>query len=320
MSKIVKPPNPCEIIFTEVPELSWCGGSHIKLEETLYDTVLSAVKQGMSCFQFFLGSPRSYARRECELDDIARAVKVAGDFNIMVVSHTCYIYNLNGSVKQLCWCGDRAQDGKTSGMMKHLEYELSVMSNFKRNAVVIHPGSFKDREKGMDAIASTINKLKFSEGSMLLLENCAGEGNKIPRDFKEFKYILDKVKHKENVGACVDTAHIHGQGDYDLSRPEEVLRMFEEFDSVVGLKHLKLIHLNDSEVELGSKKDRHALIGFGRVWGENTRSVEGAKSPMEGFKTLIKFCKDNDIPTVLETNRRDMHTLFRCDADWEKEW
>ena len=310
MTKIIKHANPREVIIAEAPELSWRGGSHIAIERTLYDTVLSAIKQSMGCFQFFLGSPQAYARKKCDLDDIARAVKLARDFDVMVVSHTCYLYNLNGSANQLCWCGDRAQDGKTSSMMRQLEYELSVLSNFKRNAVVIHPGSFKDRKRGMDAIASTINKLKFAEGSMLLLENCAGEGNKIPRDFEELKYILDRVERKENVGVCVDTAHIHGQGDYDLSRPEEVLRMFEEFDDVVGLRRLKLIHLNDSGVGLGSKKDRHSPIGRGKIWGES----------MEGFKTLIGFCKERGVPTCLETSPDDMRTLVRCDADWERPW
>jgi deoxyribonuclease IV len=297
---IIKPENPCKIIMEE---LSWCGGSHICIEKTLYDTVLSAVNSGMNCFQFFLGSPQSYTRRKCDLDDITRAVKLAKDFNIMVVSHTCYLYNLNGSANQLCWSGDKAQDGKTISMIKQLEYELSVLSNFERNAVVIHPGSYKNRIEGMNTIIKTLNKIKFSEGSMLLLENCAGEGNKIPKDFKEIKYILDRIEHKDNIGVCLDTAHIHGQGDYNLSKPEEVLRMFKEFDKIIGLGKLKLIHLNDSEVTLGAKKDKHELIGHGKIWGES----------MKGFETLILFCKDKKIPTVLETSPDDMNTLFLYD-------
>ena len=305
-SKIIRPKNPAKIIL--VDSLSWRGGSHISLEKTLYDTVLSAIKRGMSCFQFFLGSPLSFSRKKFDLNDITRAVKLAKNFDIQVISHSCYLYNLNGSSKQLCWCGDTQQDGKTIGMIKQLEYELSILSNFEGGSVVIHPGSYQNREEGMDCIAKTINKIKFPEGSMLLLENCAGEGNKIPRNFKEIKYILDKVEQKNHVGICIDTAHIHGQGDYDLSDPLEVIRMFEEFNLEVGLDKLKLIHLNDSEVVLGAKRDKHELIGQGKIWGKS----------ICGFKQLIHLCKKYDIPTCLETSPNDMDILFQYDTEWEK--
>lgn len=289
-----------------LPELSWCGGSHIQLQKDLFSTILSAIDRSMNCCQFFLGSNQSFTRRRCDKEDINRAVKLATNFNIFVVSHTCYLFNLCGSVKQLCWEGDQVQDKKSTDMIKELEYELSVLSNFKKNGVVVHPGSFKDRKKGMDCIVKTINKINFTNNSLLLLENCAGEGSKIPRNFEELNYIIKKVEKKDNIGVCIDTAHIHGQGDYDLSNSSEVIRMFNEFDKIIGLKYLKLIHLNDSEVELGSKKDRHQLIGRGYIWGKN----------IDSLKTLIDFCKDNNIPTCLETSPEDMDILFKYDKIW----
>ena len=91
---------------------------------------------------------------------------------------------------------------------------------------------------------------------MLLLENCAGEGNKLCKTFKELNNVIQGVsKDKRNhIGVCVDTAHIWGQGDYDISKIEEVDRMFAEFDNEIGMKYFKLLHLNDSEVKLGAKK------------------------------------------------------------------
>ncbi len=301
--EIIIPKNPSRVV--EIPTLSWCGGSHVALEDDLYKTVLEAVKAGLNCFQFFLGDPTSYTRRKCDYEDISRAKKLADLWGLAVFSHAPYRYNLNGSVKQLCWAGDKVQDAQARTMIKNLEYELSVLSNFSHNGVVVHPGSYKDREAGIEKIAETINRIKFPKNSMLLLENCAGEGNKIPRNFGEIKEILSRVERNGHVGVCLDTAHIHGVGEYDLSDPGEVARMFSEFKAIVGLDRLKLVHLNDSRVKLGSKKDAHYLIGHGEIWGED----------VSGLLYLLNFCRHEGIPTVLETDPGDMDTLFGYDRN-----
>jgi len=255
----------------------------------------------MNSVQFFLGSPYSFIRKEISFDDITQAKKLLKRFPLAVFSHYPYVANLAGSIKNLAWSGNTEQDNKTTFLAKQIEYELSVLSNFDINGVVIHPGSYPNRKLGLNAIATTINKINFVKNSKLLLENAAGEGTKLATTFEEIQKILSLIDNnkQKHVGVCIDTAHIHGVGEYDLSKVSEVKRMFHEFDSIIGPEKFSLLHLNDSQVPLKSKTDRHACIGTGYIWGES----------IESLYYLLETCHSRNIPIVLETHGLDMLTL-----------
>ena len=288
---------------SEIYNLKWDAGAHIGFSKNIYDSLWSAVNSGMMSCQFFLGNPKAFNRCRVSLEDIEECKKLLKHFPMNVFSHFPYIANLNGSVSSLAWSGDSKQDGKTMHVLKQLEYELSVLANFDtlQNGVVIHPGCYPDRPKGLDTIAKSINKINFVENSKLLLENCAGEGRKLCRDFSEIRRVIDGVdEHKrKHIGVCVDTAHIWGQGNYDLRQISEVDRLFDEFEEIIGMEYFSLLHLNDSEVPLGSKKDRHACIGTGYIWRDS----------MESLIYLLDKCQGYLIPIVLETTELDMITL-----------
>lgn len=281
----------------------WDVGAHVGFSQNILESIQDAVSKGMYTCQFFMGNPKSYNRQKISSEDILASKKLISRFPMNVFTHFPYIANLNGSVKSLAWDGDTTQDVKTLHMLRELEYELSVVSNFDsdRSGVVIHPGCYPDREIGLDTIAKTINKINFTEGGKLLLENCAGEGRKLCKDFIEISRIFEGVdiSKKDNIGVCVDTAHIWGQGDYDLRSCDEVDRMFYDFGRYIGLERWTLLHLNDSEVPLGAKKDRHACLGKGYIWGES----------FDSLIYLLNRCKENGIPMVLETTSEDMLTL-----------
>ena len=250
---------------TTVYSMYWDVGAHVPFCQNIYDSLWYAATQGMISCQFFLGNPKSFKRQRVTLADISKCKKLLERFPINVFSHFPYTVNLNGSVKSLAWAGDNVQDTKTNHMLKELEYELSILANFN-GGVVIHPGCYPDRPKGLDTIAKSINKINFVENSKLLLENCAGEGRKLCKDFYEIKRIIDGIDEnkKQNIGVCVDTAHIWGQGDYDLRECKEVDRLFSEFSNIIGMEYFTLLHLNDSKVPLGSKKDLYLLF-LGRI-------------------------------------------------------
>lgn len=282
----------------------WEVGAHTGFCEQILPTLGMAIQFGMLTCQFFMGNPKSYNRQKITLNDIVSCKRLLDRFPMNVFSHFPYIASLCGSVKSLAWTGDSSQDGKTRHMLNQLEYELSVLSNFSefgRCGVVIHPGSHPKRKEGLQAIAKSINKINFTEGSKLLLENCAGEGTKLCRNFQEIKEIIDNLNSdkQEYVGVCVDTAHIWGQGDYDLRKISEVDRMFRDFEETLGIDRFTLLHLNDSEVPLGSKKDRHACLGTGYIWSES----------FDSLIHLLNTCKSHNIPMVLETRGMDMLTL-----------
>jgi deoxyribonuclease-4 len=274
----------------------------------LTNTIKNGIKWGMYSIQFCLGPMQSYTRSKINKKDIIEAVKLQTKYGINVYSHMPYVYNLCGSAKCLAWNGNKEQDNKTLRMIKSMEYELDILSNFNkgkyRSSCVIHPGSLdkaskdtKILQKGIETIAETINKIKFPEKSMLLLENSAGEGNKIAKNIDELVKIYELVKSKENVGVCIDSCHMFGAGLYNMGKICDVDNFLKEFDSKLGLDKLKLIHLNDSMEKFGSKKDRHELIGRGYIWQDNL-------DVLRYFLDKTKY-----IPTVLETSPTDYFVI-----------
>jgi len=289
----------------EIYTMYWKVGAHTGFSKKIYPTIKEAINYGMYSCQFFMGNPKSYDRQKISHEDINTTKSLLKRFPMNVFTHFPYIANLNGSVKSLAWSGDTERDAKVSHVIKSLEYELSIVSNFStptnRTGVVIHPGCYPDRDVGLDTIAKTINMINFKGDAKLLLENCAGEGRKLCRDFPEIARIINGVDNekKKNIGVCVDTAHIWGVGDYDLRKCSEIDRMFAEFEEHIGLEYFTLLHLNDSKVDIGSKTDRHACLGTGYIWSG-------------GFESLIHLlnkCTEYDIPMILETHGLDMITL-----------
>lgn len=284
--------------------IEYNAGSHVPFGETLLSSILFGLGLGMNVIQFFMGNPQEYNRTVINDTDIERCKKILQRFPISIFTHFPYSANFAGSSKDgLAWTGNSKIDWLMRKKIKGLEYELMITSSLgmEKNGVIIHPGSFPDREKGHETVGKSMNRVNFSEGSMVLLENCAGEGNKLCKTFVEIKNVLDVIddKRKDNVGVCIDTAHIWGAGTYDLSKVEGVEKMFNEFNDVIGIEKFKLLHLNDSKAKFASKRDLHQLIGQGEIWGKS----------MDSLRVLIGKCKQYNIPIVLETSPLDVFVI-----------
>jgi len=275
-------------------------GSHIPFQGSLKDTIQFAIKNSMNTFQFFLGSPKSYNLYNVTRDDLSEAVELSEHFNIPVYSHAKYLYNLAGSKKSLAWNGDLNQDQKTQNIIQLLETELGVLSNFKRNGVIVHPGNYTDREAGLKAISKSISKIDFPENSKLLLENSAGQGTSLATTLQEIQTIISGVDESKQqyLGVCIDTAHLHGYGEYNISKISEIDRLFDDFDTIIGKERLSLIHFNDACVPFGSRKDRHFPILQGEIF-KDSRVV----------RYFIKKCEEWNVPMVLETVPEDIIVL-----------
>jgi apurinic endonuclease APN1 len=280
----------------------WEVGAHVPFCKEIYPSLVGAISEGMYSLQIFMGNPKSYTRQCISDDDIHACQMLLERYPTHVFTHFPYIANLAGRSKRggLAWSGDISVDRSVTMMLSGLEYELAVVARIGKG-VVIHPGSFPDREVGHKAVSQTINRIQFTSGGMLLLENCAGEGNKLCRTFTEIKSVMTLVNDKnlKHIGVCVDTAHIWGQGDYDLREILEVERLFHDFEEELGIENFRLLHLNDSQVKLGSKKDRHAPIGMGEIWSGG----------QESLICLLDKCREYEIPMVLETGGPCMFTL-----------
>ena len=153
--------------------------------------------------------------------------------------------------------------------------------------MVLHPGSALtgDIDESIDQVARGINEvLNELPYGVICLETMAGKGSEVGWNFQQIQQIISKVELQEHIGVCFDTCHTHDAG-YDLKEFDSVL---DDFDDVIGLDKLKVMHINDSKNVQGARKDRHANIGEGEI----------------GFETLYRIVHNprlDDIPMALET-------------------
>lgn len=268
--------------------------------------VLELCKEyGTSTVQFFLGSPKSFTRSKICDSDIAQSIEFLKTYPIHVFTHFPYVANLAGSKDRLAWKDDEEQNRKTEFILQGLEYELNVMAKLVsetcKTGVVIHPGNHIHTKNGLKAIAKSISKIRFDKHAKLLLENSAGGGTSLATTFKQIAYIIARLDEetRKHVGVCIDTAHIFGYGKYNISNVENAEKLFQQFDEIIGAEYFSLLHLNDSEVECGTKKDRHACIGTGFIW----------KDGFDSLRYILGECKRRNVPVVLETTGRDVAVL-----------
>lgn len=275
-------------------------GAHTQFSGRICDTLWTSINFGMYSTQFFMGSPQGFKRATILENDITECKKILSRYPLSVFSHYPYVANLAGSKDILAWSDNDDQSRKTEFVLKGLQYELDTIGRIGSNncGVVIHPGNYTDRKKGLKTISKSINKLVFKNDAKLLLENSAGQGTSLATTLEEIKMIIDGVdeEKKRNIGVCIDTCHTFAYGLYNLTKPTEVVKLFNDFDDVIGLEYLSLIHLNDSETVFKSKKDRHALIKEGFIWSKDSSALD----------VLCSISIEKQIPMVLETHGVDM--------------
>lgn len=158
--------------------------------------------------------------------------------------------------------------------------DLDRSSLLKAKYVMTHLGSSKEMTRQRSVIRVADSILRILEGyngtAKLLLENSAGQGDTIGDKFEELAQILDIVDNSE-LGVCFDTAHVFAAG-YDLRDDKELNRTLDQVEKTFGMDKLKLIHGNDSKVGLGGKKDRHELIGEGKIGLGGFEAIIGNES------------------------------------------
>lgn len=176
------------------------------------------------------------------------------------------------------------------------------------SGVVFHVGSIKDttEEEGFERIIKGINWiLKEAPGkSCLMLEVAAGSGSVVGDKIEELKRIRDGVENPDRVFYCLDTAHLFGSGYDIVNKLDEVM---DQIDKILGFENIKLVHFNDSKVELDSKKDRHENIGEGKI----------------GKEAMVKFLnhpKLMNIPFVMETPGLKSDELAQSEVDKLHSW
>jgi len=195
------------------------------------------------------------------------------------VAHSSYLINLGTPKAALL------QKSLTA-----LKNELNRCQFLGISDLVLHPGSYKDSDFNTSIlqISQSIDKIYDENPDLttkILLENTAGQGSSIGHTFHQLKQIFDLIHNKNKIGFCLDTAHMWAAG-YDFVNNYE--KVIEEFDNLLGISNLKLIHLNDSKSKFNSRVDRHEHIGKGTIG-------------LKGFENILNDKRLKHIPKVIET-------------------
>ena len=238
----------------------------------------TAASIGADTFQFFTRNPRGGRAKAFDAQDAAVLAGQLADGALgPVIAHAPYTINP-------CSKDPRVREFALETMaddLQKLEQIPGVYYNF-------HPGSHGGQgvEAGIDLIAETLRQILLPGGStVVLLETMAGKGSEVGGSFEELRAILDAADCPARLGVCLDTCHVH-DGGYDIV--SDLDGVLAEFDRVIGLERLRAIHLNDSKNERGARKDRHEVIGGGKIG-------------LAALAAVVRHPALRQLPMVLET-------------------
>lgn len=234
-------------------------GVQVSIAGKIYHSIDRAKKLGCNTMQIFARNPRQWRKGTLSEEDIKLFKEKAAKAKINpVVIHIPYTLNLAS-----------AKEGFYKITIREFTEDLLEADKLGAHYLVTHMGSHKgiSLEKGLDKIVEALKKILANTKGVktkVLLENTAGSGRWVGYTFSHHKYILEKLNWSERVGLCLDTAHAWAAG-YKISEPKGVDSLLSYIDKQVGMKKLKVVHLNDNPEELGSRRDRHFDIGKGKI-------------------------------------------------------
>lgn len=213
---------------------------------------------GEDAAQIFVKSNRRWEMGKIEKDEAERFQEAKKKEDLWVCAHAGYLINVAG-------------EGETrKKSIRALAEELARAEMLGLEAVVVHCGSRGQREAGearrwaKEGLVEALERSK-TERVQLALENSAGQGSALAKEFGEWGELVRGIPQKRRA-ACLDTAHVFAAG-YDLRRAEERERLRVELEREVGRRNLVVLHANDSKTECGSGVDRHEHLGQGKIGG-----------------------------------------------------
>lgn len=263
---------------------------------SMEETILFACNRlKCHCIQVFLTSPRFKSCKNKPDSNPVVITRMLKDNKVKLFVHGKYIYN---------FC--RECIDKWSWQHDSLIKELHLASSYGA-PLVIHQGKNLpelklSRDDAVKVFADNITsvlkgyvstyKIKNAD-VILLLENSANQGNELGYELQELHKIRQLIdsKYRHLVGFCLDTCHYFAAGQCSMSNKQTVNQMFDDIIGTIGIENLKLIHLNDSKQQLGSRRDNHQDLCDGYIW----------KDDNSGLKHLVRLSHKYRIPIVTET-------------------
>jgi deoxyribonuclease IV len=256
-------------------------GSHVSMsgKKMLLAASEEAVSYGANTFMIYTGAPQNTRRKKIEDLNIEEGRRHMEQYGISeIVVHAPYIINIGNSENL-----DTFDLG-----VRFLRSEIERTEALGAKQIVLHPGAHvgAGTEKGIEKIVEGINEvLTGKENLQIALETMAGKGSECGKSFEELAMIMDGVIYNDKLSVCFDTCHTHDAG-YPIV--EDFDGVLNEFDKIIGLDRLKVLHINDSKNAVGMRKDRHENIGFGHIG-------------FEALSYIVHHPQLAHVPKILET-------------------
>lgn len=256
-------------------------GSHVSMsgKKMLEESVTTAADYGASTFMIYTGAPQNTRRKKIEDLNIEKGQQAMAELGIKnFVVHAPYIINIANTEKAHVF----------NLGVEFLQEEIVRTEALGAKQIVLHPGAHvgAGSEAGIKQIVKGLNEVLSNDNDVqIALETMAGKGSEIGRTFEEIAHIMDGVTNNERLSVTFDTCHVHDAG-YDIKNDFD--GVLNEFDKLVGIDRIKILHMNDSKNPIGAHKDRHENFGFGHIG-------------FDALAYIINHPEFTDVPKILET-------------------
>ncbi len=258
-------------------------GAHVSASGGVENAPVNAHEIGAKAFALFTKNQRQWFTNPLTDDNIRLFKENCKKFGYepgYILPHDSYLINLGNAEKEML---DKSRKSFLDEMTRCELLGLTLL-NF-------HPGAHMklvSEDDCLKLIAESINiTLQKTKGVTAVIENTAGQGSAMGHRFEHLRRIIDLVEDKSRVGVCLDTCHTLAAG-YDIKTENGYEQSFREFESIVGFRYLRALHLNDSKKDVGSRVDRHESLGKGAMGKEI-------------FRWIMNDSRFDNMPIILET-------------------
>jgi len=276
-------------------------GPHVSATGGVHNAPINANAVGATGFGMFVKNQRQWKAKPLDpdvIDAFKSNMNLYGYKPESVLVHDGYLINIGNP-----------DTAKREQSVTALIDEVERCAALGLTRLNIHPGSglgIITTDECAAVIAESINKIldkTKNSGVAIIIEATAGQGNLLGGRFEELAMIIDKIEDKSRIGVCIDTCHIFAAG-YDIRDKQNYEKTMASFDSIVGFKYIRGLHLNDAKAAIGTHTDRHESIGKGHIG-------------IDAFRMLMEDSRFDGIPCILETPNEE---IWGDEVEMLKKW
>lgn len=261
-------------------------GAHLSIAGGLHHAPIKAREYECDVLQIFTKNATHWKERNVTDEEATTfSLEVAKSGVRSVSAHASYLINLASP-----------EDAVYEQSISALQNEMRRSERLGIAYVIVHPGAHKGKGEtwGLKRIAKGIERI-FTEvpqtNCLLLLETTAGQGTNVGYRFEHLAAVRDLVGAADRIGFCLDTSHIFSAG-YDIRTRKGYDHTMAAFEGAIGLSRLRVLHLNDSKKDCGSRVDRHEHIGRGKIG-------------IEAFRFIMNDPRLREVPKIIETPKKE---------------